>query len=69
MAKKGPGDVAVLELVDRDLTSEGTVWLVEDILSCNFQTRFEVLSRKEEVKRWWSNYDLCYKLHLLVYFQ
>jgi hypothetical protein len=66
VAKKSPGDVAILKLIDRDLSGEGTIGLVEDILGCYLETGLEVLASKEEIERWWSNDNLCYKLTLLA---
>jgi hypothetical protein len=60
VAEKSPGNVAVLKLIDRNLTSEGTVGLVEDILGCDLQTWLEVLTGEEKVKCGRSNDDLCY---------
>lgn len=58
VAKESPGDVAVLELVDRDLAGEGSVRLVEDILGRNLDARLEVLTGEEEVESWGRNDDL-----------
>jgi hypothetical protein len=44
VAKNGPGDTTILELGDADLTSECTVWLVEDVLRSNLNLRAQVLS-------------------------
>jgi hypothetical protein len=52
VAQDGPGDVAVLELGDRDLAGEGAVGLVEDVLGSDFDARAEVLADQEEVERW-----------------
>jgi hypothetical protein len=51
VAQDRPGDVAVLELVDRDLASEGAVGLVEDVLRSDFDAGAEVLPDQEEVER------------------
>jgi hypothetical protein len=59
VAEEGPGDVAVLELVNGYLTSESAVRLVEDVLRCDLKTGFEVLASKEKVERWWCNNNLC----------
>jgi hypothetical protein len=56
--EKGPGDVAVFELVDRDLAGEGSVGLVEDILGRNLDARLEVLAGEEEVESWGCDDDL-----------
>lgn len=58
MTKKSPGDIAILELVDRDLAGEGAVGLVKDILGCDFDTRSKVLAGEEEVEGWWCDDDL-----------
>jgi len=58
VANKSPGDTAVLELFDRDLTSEGTVGLVEDVLRSNFNALAEVLACEEEVEGWRCDDDL-----------
>ena len=59
VAEKSPGNVAVLELVDGNLTGEGPVWLVEDILSSDLETRSEVLAGEEEVECRWGDDNLC----------
>lgn len=58
MAEEGPGDVAVLELVDGDLAGKRTVRSVEDILCCDLEARLEVLAGKEEVEGRRCNDDL-----------
>lgn len=50
VAEEGPGDVGVLELGDGDLTGEGTVGLVEDVLGGNLNTLAGVLAGEEEVE-------------------
>ena len=57
VAEDGPCDVAVLELGDGDLTREGAVWLVEDVLGSDFDAFAEVLAGKEEVEEWWCDDD------------
>jgi hypothetical protein len=61
VAKKSPGNIAVLELIDRDFSSESTVGLVEDILGCDLKTRLKMLPSKEKVECWRSNNDLYYE--------
>lgn len=52
MSEDGPGDVAVLELVDGDLAGEGAVGLVEDVLGGDFDALAEVLAGDEQVEGW-----------------
>lgn len=59
MTEDGPCDAAVLELLGRDLTSEGTVGLVVDVLSGDLKALAEVLTGQEEVERGGSNDNLC----------
>jgi hypothetical protein len=66
VAQQSPSNVAIFELIDRDLASEGAVGLVEDILGCNLQARLEVLASKEKVKSRWSNDNFCYQIFLLA---
>lgn len=58
VAEESPGDVGVLELGDGDLTSEGAVWLVEDVLGSDLNAGTEVLAGQEEVEGWWGNDNL-----------
>ncbi len=60
MAKQGPGDVGVFELVDGDFTGEGAVGFVEDVLGGDFEAGLEVLAGEEEVEGWWGDDDLCF---------
>ena len=50
MTEQCPRDVAVLQLCYRDLTSEGTVGFVEDILGCNLDVGRKVLTSEEKVQ-------------------
>jgi len=50
VAEEGPGDVGVLELLDGDLTGEGTVGLVEDVLGSDLDALAGVLAGEEEVE-------------------
>lgn len=59
VTEDGPCDAAVLELLGRDLTSEGTVGLVVDVLSGDLKALAEVLTGQEEVERGGSNDNLC----------
>jgi hypothetical protein len=61
VAKQSPGDIAVLELVNRDFACEGSVGLVEDVLGCDLKARLEVLAGKEKVESRWGNDDFCYQ--------
>lgn len=44
VSQDSPGDTAVLELVDTNLASEGTVGLIKDVLRGNFETFAEMLA-------------------------
>jgi hypothetical protein len=59
VSEECPGDVAILELLYGDFTSESTVWFVENILSCNLEAGSQVLTGEKEVKRRWCNNNLC----------
>lgn len=59
VAEDGPCDAAVLELLGGDLTGEGTVGLVVDVLGGDLEALAEVLAGQEEVERGGSNDDLC----------
>lgn len=59
VTEEGPGDVAVLELVDGDLTGEGTVGLVEDVLSGDLEAWVKVLAGEEKVEGWRGDNNLC----------
>ena len=63
MTKKGPCDVAVFELVDRDFTSESSIGLVKDILGRNLDARLEVLAGEEKIESWRCNDDLWTSLN------
>lgn len=56
---QSPGDVGLLKLAGRDLTGEGTVGLVEDVLGSDLETRAEVLTGEEKVEGRRGNDDLC----------
>jgi hypothetical protein len=58
VAKNSPGDAAVLELLCRDLTGEGTIGLVEDVLRRDLNALAEVLACEEEVEGWWCDDNL-----------
>jgi hypothetical protein len=59
VAGQGPGDVGLLELRGRDLTCEGSVGLVKDVLGGNLEAGAEVLAGEEEVEGGRGNDDLC----------
>ena len=59
VAEDGPCDAAVLELLSGDLTGEGTVGLVVDVLSGDLEALAKMLAGQEEVERGGSNDDLC----------
>lgn len=46
-------------MIDTDFSGESTVWLVEYVLSGDFEAGFEVFTGEEEVECWWSDNDLC----------
>lgn len=54
-----PGDVAVKELRDGQLTSKGTVGLVVDVLRGDGDLLAQRLTDGDEVEGWWCNNDLC----------
>lgn len=60
MTKDCPGNVAVFQLLNRDLTSEGSSRLVKNVLSSDFDFRSEVIASKEEIEGGWGNDDLWY---------
>jgi len=62
VADEGPGNAALLELLSRDLAGEGTVGLVEDVLSGNLEALAEVLACEKEVERGRSDDNLCSEL-------
>jgi hypothetical protein len=61
---QSPGDVGLLELAGRDLTGEGTVGLVEDVLGGDLESGAEMLTGEEEVEGRRGNDDLCKLLGL-----
>lgn len=58
VAQDGPVDVAVLELVGRDLAGEGAVGLVEDVLGGDFDALLGAVLDEVEVQGGRSNHDL-----------
>jgi hypothetical protein len=66
VAKDGPCDTTVLELLGGDLTGEGTVGLVVDVLGGNLEALAEVLAGQEEVEGRRSDDDLCSVSALLL---
>lgn len=59
VAQDRPGDVAVKELRDGQLTGEGTVGLVVDVLRGDGNLLAQRLTDGDEVEGWWGNNDLC----------
>lgn len=59
VAEDGPVDVAVLELSNRDLASEGTVGLVKDVLGGNLDLGADGLADEREVEGGRRDNDLC----------
>lgn len=59
VAEDGPCDAAILELLGGDLTGEGTVGLVVDVLRGDLNVLAQLLAGWEEVERGGSNDDLC----------
>lgn len=59
MAEDGPVDVGVLELRDADLTGEGAVGLVVDVLGGDLDLLAEGVADLEEVERGGRDDDLC----------
>lgn len=50
VAEDGPGDVAVAQLVDRDLTGKGAVGLVVDVLGGDLDLGLEALADQQQVQ-------------------
>ena len=59
VAEDGPVDVAVLELLNRDLASVSAVALVEDVLSGDLDVLVQVLADEVEVDGGRRDDDLC----------
>jgi len=59
VAEDGPADVAVLELGDADLASEGAVGLVKDVLGGHLDARLELVTDEQEVESGGGDDDLC----------
>jgi hypothetical protein len=59
VAKNGPGDAGVLELLDGDLAGEGTVGLIVDILRGDFNIVVEILADEEKEEGRRRHDDLC----------
>jgi large subunit ribosomal protein L43 len=66
VAENGPGDLAIGQLGDRDLASEGTVGLVEDVLWGDLETLAKVLADKQEVQSRRGNDDLWNKVAISI---
>lgn len=58
VARQGPGDSAILQLLCTDLACEGAIGLIENVLGGHFDALAKGLSSGQEVKSWWSDYDL-----------
>lgn len=58
VARQGPGDSAILQLLCTDLACEGAIGLIENVLGGHFDALAKGLSSRQEVKSWWSDYDL-----------
>ena len=58
MAQDRPRDAAVFELGNADLTREGAVGLVVDVLGRDFDIGAAVFADEEEVDRWWGDHHL-----------
>lgn len=61
VAKDGPGNLVVLELLDGDLTGEGAVGLVVDVLGGDLETLAKILTDEEKVQGRRSNDNLWEK--------
>ena len=53
-------------MLNRDLSRESSVWLVEDILSCDFDSFAEVLAGEEQVEGWWCDNNFSVGVELCV---
>lgn len=59
VADQGPVDVRVLELGSGDLSSVSSLVLVVDVLGSDSNLWLSLGTGKSQVKRWWSNDNLC----------
>lgn len=59
MAQDDPVGANVLDLLDRDLASEGAVGLVVDVLRGDADFAAEEVAGVGEVEGWWGDDDLC----------
>jgi hypothetical protein len=59
MTSECPRYAGLLQLIHTDLSGEGAVGLVEDILSRDFDTLAEVFAGEKEIERWWSDDNFC----------
>lgn len=59
MAEDRPSDVAVEKLRDGQLTSEGAVGLVVDVLRGDRDVLTQLFADGDEVEGWWGDDDLC----------
>ncbi len=66
MSDESPDDIAVFQLRDGDLASEGSIALVEDVLSCDFDVGGEMLSTEKEEEGGRSNDDFGVGVYLAI---
>lgn len=59
MTQHRPSDTAVFQLCDADLAREGSIGLVEDVLSGHLDALVQVFTRKEKVECRWGDDNLC----------
>ena len=64
MARQGPGDSAVFQLLCTDLACEGAIGLIKNVLGGDFDALAKRLSGSQEVNGRWSNYNLCWMLRV-----
>jgi hypothetical protein len=58
VTQNGPCDAAVLELVGRDLASEGAAGLVKDVLRSDLEAFTKVFAGQKKVESWRGDDDL-----------
>ncbi len=58
MSDEGPSDVALLELLDRDLAREGSIRLIEHVLGSDLDALAQMLAHHEQVQCWRRDDDL-----------
>ena len=64
MARQGPGNSAVFQLLCTDLACEGAIGLIKDVLGGDFDALTKSLSGSQEVNSWWSDYNLYWMLRV-----